>query len=79
MNAGFALGLLGVLLVAIGIAALYVAKRTGEVHSLWFGEHPENIERFEKAYFLTGVAAVATGLFVTMLGAGSMLLGFLAT
>lgn len=73
MNGGLALAILGVLLLVLGSVSLYVSKRTGEVHSLWFGKHPENIVRFERAYLYVGLASVAVGLLVTMLGAGSVI------
>lgn len=77
MSAGLALAVLGFVLVLAGSVALYVSKRTGEVHSLWFGSHPENIARFERAYLLAGVASVVVGLFIAVLGAGSIVLDVL--
>lgn len=73
MSAGLALAILGVLLLVLGGVSLYVSKRTGEVHSLWFGKHPENIARFERLYLFVGIASLAVGFFVAMLGAGSMI------
>lgn len=79
MSAGVALGILGLLLVVLGGIALYVSKRTGEVHSLWFGSHPENIARFERAYLVLGIASLIGGAFITMLGVGSMVLDSLSS
>lgn len=77
MSAGLALGVLGIVLVIVGAVALYVSKRTGEVHSMWFGSHPENIARIERAYLLAGIASVVVGLFIAVLGAGSVVLDVL--
>lgn len=71
MSAGIAYGVLGVVSALAGVLSLWISKRTGEVHSLWFGKHPENIERIERAYLWVGWAGVGLGAFIAMLGLGS--------
>lgn len=72
MNVGIAYALIGIAILGVGGLSLWISKRTGEVHSLWFGTHPENIERFERAYRWAGIAGVGLGAFIVMLGLGTV-------